>query len=139
MTLIECFTAKVVDILVKSKYCKACEYWKKKANTEEYAEWSKTHADECQANHEGSAGKMEADAIIEMFQCSESLYQVKYGSYIRDGDSKTFKGILDAEPYEDLTVQKKECIDHVQKRMGTRLRNLKKKVKGLDGKGKLTH
>ncbi|EFN61741.1 hypothetical protein EAG_00134, partial [Camponotus floridanus] len=52
--------------------------------------------------------------------------------------SKTFKGILDSNPYENLDVKKKECIDHVQKRMGTRLRNLKKNVRGLGGKGKLT-
>lgn len=30
VTLIGWFTGKVVDILVKSKYCKACEYWRKK-------------------------------------------------------------------------------------------------------------
>ncbi|XP_025160980.1 uncharacterized protein LOC112589971 [Harpegnathos saltator] len=81
---------------------------------------------------------MEVDAVVEMFQRSESLYEVKYGRYIGDGDSKTFKGILNAEPYENFTIQKKECIDHVQKRMGTRLRNLKKEVKDLGRKGKLT-
>ena len=35
-------------------------------------------------------------------------------------------------------VKKKECINHVQKRMGTRLRNCKKGQKGLGGMGKLT-
>lgn len=81
---------------------------------------------------------MEVDAVIEMFQRSEELYQVKYANYIGDGDSKTFKGILDCEPYENFTVSKKECVDHVQKRIETRLRNLKKVTKGLGGKGKLT-
>ncbi|XP_039304885.1 uncharacterized protein LOC120359029 [Solenopsis invicta] len=39
-----------------------------------------------------------------------------------------------------LEVQKKECINHVQKRMGSRLRNVKKKNKkiGGHGPGKLT-
>ena len=59
---------------------------------------------------------MEVDAVIDMFQRSESLHQVKYGSYIEDGDSKTFTGLLKCEPYEDFVIQKKECIDHVQKR-----------------------
>lgn len=86
-------------------------------------------------NHEGSAGKIEIDAVIEMFQRSQTL---KYANYIGDGDSKTFKGIVDAEPYENFTVLKKVCIDHMQKRMGTRLHNLKKQVKGLGGKNKLT-
>lgn len=81
---------------------------------------------------------MEVDAVIEMFQRSESLHNLKYVNYVGDGDSKTFKGIIDAQPYNDFTVFKKECIDHVQKRMGSRLRNLKKNTKGLGGKGKLT-
>ncbi|XP_036147532.1 uncharacterized protein LOC118647217 [Monomorium pharaonis] len=109
----------------------------KRQGTTEYAEWLENHANECDANHEGSAGKMEVDAVIEMFQRSEELYQVKYANYIGDGDSKTFKGILDSE-YENFTVSKKECVDHVQKRIGTRLHNLKKVTKGLGGKGKLT-
>lgn len=45
---------------------------------------------------------------------------------------------MDSDPYGNFTVSKRECIDHVQKRMGTRLRNLKKTTKGLGGRGKLT-
>ena len=33
---------------------------------------------------------------------------------------------------------KKEYVCHVQKRVGSRLRNLKKRVKGLGGRGRLT-
>ncbi|EFN78928.1 hypothetical protein EAI_07972, partial [Harpegnathos saltator] len=73
-------------------------------------------------------GGKEVDAVVEMFRRSETLYDVKYASYVGDGDSKTYKGIIDAKPYDDFNVAKKECIDHVQKRMGTRLRNLKKKM-----------
>lgn len=94
VTLIGWYTGKVVDILVKSKYCKACEFWKKKEDTAEYQEWIETHAENCQLNHEGSSGKMEA--VIEMFQRFDALHKVKYINYIGDGDSKTFKGILDA-------------------------------------------
>jgi len=81
---------------------------------------------------------MEVDSVIKMFRRSESLFDIKYANYVGDGDSKTFKGILDSQPYEDFTVKKKECIDHVQKRMGSRLRKLKQSTKGLGGKGKLT-
>ncbi|XP_071582033.1 uncharacterized protein [Temnothorax nylanderi] len=81
---------------------------------------------------------MEVDAIQEMFSRSEENFKVKYGNYIGDGDSKTFKAILDLNPYGDnFTVIKSECIGHVEKRMGSRLRNVKKKEK-LGGKGKLT-
>ncbi|KYN10344.1 Aminopeptidase N [Trachymyrmex cornetzi] len=81
---------------------------------------------------------MEPDAMVEMFSRSESLYNVRYAYYIGDGDSKTHKSIQDAKPYGDFPVVKKECIGHVQKRLGTRLRNLKKEVKNLGGRGKLT-
>ncbi|EZA51520.1 hypothetical protein X777_09817 [Ooceraea biroi] len=92
VTLIGWYTGKVVDVLVKSKYCKVCEYWKKKEDTAEYQEWAKSHSEQCQANHEGSAEKMEMDAVVEMFLRSETLHNVKYSHYIGDGDSKTFKG-----------------------------------------------
>jgi len=138
VSLIGWYTGKVVDVIVKSKYCKACESWEKKSDTNEYQEWAQTHQETCQANHEGSAGKMEVDAVIEMFQRSTSLHDVHYANYVGDGDFKTFKGILDSNPYENCIVQKKECIDHVQKRMGSRLRKLKQNKKGLGGKGKLT-
>ena len=81
---------------------------------------------------------MEVESIKEMISRSEELYGVKYGNYIGDGDSKTFNAILKLNPYGDeFPVCKSECICHVQKRMGTRLRNIRKKEK-LSGKGKLT-
>lgn len=84
---------------------------------------------------------MEVDAVKEMFARSEEQLGVKYVNYIGDGDTKTFKAILDFDPYSNVTVQKKECVGHVQKRMGTQLRDVKKNIKGLGGKGagKLTN
>lgn len=119
VTLIGSNSRKIVDCVVKSKYSKSCEFGAQKEDTEEYAEWVENHKEECAVNHDGSAGKMEVDAVVEMFRRSETLHQVKYTQYIGDGDSKTFKCIIDAKPYEDFTVLKKECMDHVQKRMGT--------------------
>ncbi|KAJ8943011.1 hypothetical protein NQ318_008329 [Aromia moschata] len=56
---------------------------------------------------------MEVDSLKEVFQRSEEMHNVKYAQYIGDGDSKTFKAILDLDPYNnDL---KKECIGHVEK------------------------
>lgn len=81
---------------------------------------------------------MEVDAIKEMFLRSWEWYQVRYINYIGDGDTKTFKALLTENPYgSDFEVKKKECIGHVEKRMGSRLRNIKK-TKKLGGKNKLT-
>jgi len=79
---------------------------------------------------------MEVDSAIEMFSCFEDFHNVKYVNYIVDGDSKTFERIIDA--YKNVTICKKECINHVQKRVDIRFRNLKKNTKGLSEKDKLT-
>ena len=56
-----------------------------------------------------------------------------------DGDSKSYDRVK--QVYKDKhtkEVERLQCMGHVQKRMGTALRKLKKDVKGLGGKGKLT-
>nr|XP_012146536.1 PREDICTED: uncharacterized protein LOC105663283 [Megachile rotundata] len=88
--------------------------WKIRENTKEQREWFKFYEEECAKYHEGSARKM--------FLQSEEKYEIKYGNYIEDGDSKTFKAILDINPYEEeFQVQKSEYIGHVEKGMGTRM------------------
>lgn len=62
------------------------------------------------------------------FKRSVEKFGVQYRNYIGDGDSKTYSGILKAVPYGDKKVMKKECIRHVQKRMGTRIRDCIKKL-----------
>lgn len=82
---------------------------------------------------------MEADAITVMFNRSKTLYKTKYINYIGDGDSKTYKQVVESEPYGNkVKIIKKEYINNGQKRMGSRLRKCKKDNKGLGGKGKLT-
>jgi len=80
---------------------------------------------------------MEVEAITEMFKNSRKTYNVKYTNYIGDGDSKTYTGIINAAPY-NIPINKKECIGHVQKRMGSCLREYKRKTKTLGDKSKLT-
>jgi len=42
---------------------------------------------------------MKVVEILEMFMRSEDLHSVKYINYIGDGDSKTYKDIVDAKLY----------------------------------------
>lgn len=72
--------------------------WEKKQGTTEYEEIKEKHEAQCSANHVGSSGKMEVDAIIEMFQRSTNLHNVKYANYIGDGDSKTYAAIKNKSP-----------------------------------------
>ena len=65
-------------------------------------------------NHEGSSGKIELDTMKEMFSTSKEKFGVKYSNYIDDGDSQTFKAILELNAYGDeMTIVKSECIGHV--------------------------
>lgn len=138
-SLIGNFTSKVVDIITKSSFCKACSQWSGKEETTEFDEWYREHEKNCLSNHQGSAGKMEVDSMVEMFQRSQKLYGVRYKNYIGDGDSKTYSNIVSSKPYgNSFLIKKKECIGHVQKKMGRKLRELKKKQKGLGGRNKLT-
>ena len=41
--------------------------------------------------------------------------------------------------YEGLDIKKLACVGHYQKRVGTRLRNLKKKQKGIGGRVRLNN
>jgi len=137
-TLIGKYSGKVIDAMVMSSFCGGCNLWKtlKKTEPEKYEAWYADHESECSINHTGSSGKMEIDAIVAMFLRSIEKHGVKYSTYVGDGDSKTFNGILKAEPYgHDSPVVKKECVGHVEKRMGTRLRNAIKNNKGISGKG----
>ena len=44
-----------------------------------------------------------------------------------DGDANTIKEINESNPYPDLVVEKKECINRVAKRLGTALRKVDKR------------
>ena len=130
-------TGKVLDLDVLSAHCQACTVWEPKAGTTEYEEWLEQHEPHCLLNFEGSAGNMEVQGITRIFKRSEEKHGMKYHYYVGDGDTKTFQHLLQESPYEDVVVEKKECVGHVQKRMGTRLRGLKKewgREKLSDGK-----
>ncbi|GFX65550.1 uncharacterized protein TNCV_5082861 [Trichonephila clavipes] len=87
----------------------------------------------------------ETVGMVRIFQRSLSHRSVRYTSYIGDLDYKTFSSITASNPYgEDITVSKIECVGHVQKRRGTRLRKVKQMSsklsdgKSIGGKGRLT-
>ena len=70
---------------------------------------------------------MEVDAILAMFKRSFTNFGVRFRNDIRDRDSKAYTAFVNSKPYgENFWINKKECIGHVQKWMGTRLRDLVK-------------
>ena len=79
----------------------------------------------CKSNH----GKMEVVGVERIFSRSIETRMLCYTDYYGDRDSKRFVSVQNI--YAPKVVSKKECIGHVQKRVGTRLRKLKKTEKGF--------
>ncbi|GFX11584.1 uncharacterized protein TNCV_5141591 [Trichonephila clavipes] len=77
---------------------------------------------------------MEAVGATRIFQRSIVKRGLKYAHYYGDGDSKGFISVKDT--YGKDSVTKYECIGHVQKRVGARLRKLKSKNKNLSDTSK---
>ena len=145
VTAISQENGKCVDYEVLSKTCQACKIWerKKETDTEGYNQFQFNHV--CSINHKGTSGSMESKAAVEIFKRSVEVNKLRYKKYIGDGDSSAFLTVVNSKPYENLTPEKGECIGHVQKRVGTRLKKLKKSCKEklsdgktLNGKGRLT-
>ena len=136
-TSISVDTGKIIDTEVMSRYCKGCKSKEKLKNTNKsaYETWRLNH--KCRLNHTGSAGAMEVTGAKEIFSRSIKKHGLRYNQYLGDGDSNSYPSIK--KIYDGIDVEKLECVGHVQKRVGNRLRNLKKNVKGLGGKGKLTN
>ena len=88
---------------------------------------------------------MEAAGLDECFMSSVQDRKLRYVNDIGNGDSKSYSDIVSKNPYNGKEVKKLECVGHVQKRVGARLRKSKSNSKSnlpdgkpIRGKGRLT-
>ena len=130
-------TGKCLDVEILCKVCHTCQSIDKETDDEKKPLRKADHARKCMANYSGSAPPMETEGVKRIFERSEVTHKLQYTEYFGDGDSKAFNEVQNIYG-NNVEVVKKECVGHVQKRVGTALRKLKKKNKGLGGKGKLT-
>ncbi|GFW55502.1 uncharacterized protein TNCV_118861 [Trichonephila clavipes] len=79
---------------------------------------------------------MEPVGAYRLFERSRETRKLEYVEFYGDGDSKSHLAVKDI--YGIDSVRKYECVGHIQKRVGSKLRILKTKEKGLGGKGKLS-
>ena len=108
VTAISMDTDKILDCEPMSRPCKASslKLKLKKSNHNAFKTWKSSLV--CKLNCRGSAPGMEMSGY-------------KSYSFVR-------------ETYSGITVYKLECVGHMQKRVGSRLRNFRKTIKGLGGK-----
>lgn len=103
----------------------------------DYSSWRAQQA--CQKHTDAKSGRMEVEAALILFSRSVTKHNLRYTTLVSDGDSATFSALVKENVYGLVPVVKEECLNHVQKRMGTALRNLvQKSEKPLGGKGRLT-
>ncbi len=141
-------TGQVLAIEVLSKYCQECKMKKASMIGVDFEAWHADHEEKekCDINHKGSSNSMEVQGVKKIWARSVADLKLRFTTYIGDGDSKAFNTLVADKPYgPDVALLKHECVGHVGKRMGTALRNLKKKgAIGDDGrpvkfKGRLTN
>ena len=149
-----------------SNFCLQCtklenKLVQKKITKKVYEDRKAKHENKCAKNYDGKSGEMEVDAAVQIWKRSEEKLKFRYVSFIGDGDTSAYKAIEALNegrgPYTrpgplGTKVVKLECVNHVGKRLGTRLRKLKQhyfemkaNVKGkqykkslFGGAGKLT-
>ena len=128
VTVISVDSGKCLVFRVKTNKSTAYSSWESRTGSDEYTDFPSNH--ECLINHEGSSGSMESDALVEIFKASETFNQLRYVEFLGDGETKSHHTVVVADPYHGRVVKKLECIGHVQKRVGSRLRKLKASYKG---------
>ena len=118
-------TGKLLDNQVHSKICNVCrvkEAELKDKNSDDLVAWRKTHQPACDKNTDVSSNAMEAQGAKEMWTRSVERNRMQYTTFVGDGDSKAYKTVCEEKPYGEVEIKKADCIGHVQKRMGSRLR-----------------
>ena len=155
--VIDSCTGSILDYEVKSKYCQRCTLMKNKYknDVDSLAEKMQEHklSGDCHINYQGSSGGMEKAAALDMWNRSVSTNCMRYTTFISDGDSSAYTAVRDECPYGDeKPIEKQECVNHVTKRLTSRLSMLKQttttpketktgkilQMSRLGGKNKLT-
>lgn len=133
--VIDCVTGLILDISVLSKYCHQCHFPPKNKSSAFLEAWKEKHSLECQKNYDGSSPSMEVANAKCLWQRSIEKGKFIYKTMLSDGDAKTIACLNSEKVYgTDCEIEKRECLNHVSKRLGTALRKARQEKK-LGGRG----
>ncbi|CAG4973196.1 unnamed protein product [Colias eurytheme] len=99
------FSKKVLFYGVKNKTCIICS----RAHSKEV----QPPKHKCFKIFQGPSTAMEAAIITEGFKKSIESHGLIYNQYVADGDSSTYASIRNSRPYENVTLGKVECKNHL--------------------------
>lgn len=113
---------------VCSKSCKSSTYWDKKVKKDKsilrkYRKWKAKH--ECLKTFQNHLEKL--------WPRSEEKKKLRYTTFVGDGDSLAYSAVCalnneNGQYGKEFAVAKEECINHMPKRIGARMRALKKEM-----------
>ena len=126
VTAISIDNGKVLDAAILSKPCKDCTSMKKVASSDpvRYDTWTLSHY--CNLNYTGSSPGIEAAGATKIFILPKEKHGLYQTSFYGDGNSKAYPAAKDIYGPSKLIIEKFECVGHYQKRIDSRLRDLKK-------------
>lgn len=106
-------TRKVLHVEVRNKFCIICYNAAKKG--------LKPSAHNCfkNWNYNKSSSSMETDCILKGFQKSIEIHGLIYKTYIGDGDSSTYKALLENDVYgaHGVRIERLYCYNHLFRNM----------------------
>ena len=115
---------KVLDYSLYDRVCFTCSKWPESRRCscpEEFQEFREAHKDQCTSNYSGTSQSIKSSGAIDVWRRSIATHNLAYGTYIGDGDSSSFKNLIQSDLYNgEVPIRKEECIGHVQKRLKRR-------------------
>ena len=112
---IEVYSGKVLEYVLYESICNKCLRWteeRKKDFPEEFSEYWEKHSSECPANFSGSSQAMDSWAALKIWARSIRKHCLVYTTHVGDGDSSSFKLLVESDPYKGIeAVLKEEFLD----------------------------
>ena len=101
---------KVLDYSLYDSVCYSCSKFpgsRQNSCLEEYEDYWFSHKHLCTANNKGTSQSMESVAAIDVWKMSIETHNLAHGTYIGDGDSSSFKNLLQSDPYNGVVTIRK--------------------------------
>ena len=90
-------TGEILDYEVKSLFCHECKAHSScNQDSVKYKKWKKAHEKNCEVNNQGSSEEMEAVSTVDIFTRSIETRNLKYTTFVSDGDSSSFGWVKEA-------------------------------------------
>ncbi len=111
VSIIAIETVEVIDQHIMHSNCKKCAKWEGTSKDDpKYLEFIVKHFEHCLLNHTGSSQSMEAEGAEILWGRSIRKHNLRYTTFVGDGDSKSYKRVSESRPYGDVEIRKRECI-----------------------------